>query len=50
LLDVQKRNIFQFFLLFAIEMAVFSVFWVEKGLGPIGVKMSSTNYLLDKYI
>jgi len=31
---------FQIFLLFAIEMAVLSVFWQQKkkGLGPLGVK------------
>jgi len=33
-----KKNNFQLFLLFAIEMAVLSVFFAEKGLGPSGVK------------
>jgi len=37
-LDVHK-NKFQIFLLFAIEMAVLSVLLVEKGLGPLGVKV-----------
>jgi hypothetical protein len=32
-----KKNIFLIFLLFAIEMAVLSVFWQKKGLGPLGV-------------
>jgi len=33
-----KNNNFQFFLLFAIEMAVLSVFLQKKDLGPLGVK------------
>jgi len=33
-----KKNHFQIFLLFAIEMAVLSVFFAGKGLGPLGVK------------
>jgi len=33
-----KKNNFQFFLLFAIKMAVLSVFRQKKGLGPFGVK------------
>jgi len=33
-----KQNNFQNFLLFAIEMAVLSVFSQKKGLGPSGVK------------
>jgi len=37
-LDVQKNN-FQIFLLFAIEMAVLSVFSQKKGLGPLQVKI-----------
>jgi len=32
-----KKNNFQMFLLFAIEMAVLSVFLQKKGLGPLGV-------------
>jgi len=32
------KNNFQFFLLFAIEMAVLSVFLQKKGHGPLGVK------------
>jgi len=35
---VQKKTIFKFFLLIAIEMAVLSVFSQKKGLGPLGVK------------
>jgi len=34
-----KRKIFIFFLLFATEMAVLSVFLQKKGLGPLGVKV-----------
>jgi len=34
-----KKNIFQILLLFAIEMAVLSVFWQKKGLGPLGIKV-----------
>jgi len=34
-----KKNNFQKFLLFAIEMAVLSVFLQKKGLGPLGVKV-----------
>jgi len=34
-----KKNHFQIFLLFAIEMAVLRVFLQEKGLGPLGVKV-----------
>jgi len=33
-----KQNNFQIFLLFAIEMAVLSVFLQKKDLGPVGVK------------
>jgi len=33
-----KKNNFQNFLLFAIEMAVLSVILAKKGLGPLGVK------------
>jgi len=33
-----QRKQFQIFLLFAIEMAVLSVFLQKKGLGPLGVK------------
>jgi len=33
-----KKNNFQTFLLFAIEMAVLSVILVKKGLGRLGVK------------
>jgi len=33
-----KQNNFQSFLLFAIEMAVLSVFLQKKGLGPLEVK------------
>jgi len=33
-----KQNNFQIVLLFAIEMAVLSVFLQKKGLGPLGVK------------
>jgi len=36
-LDVQKYN-FQIFLLFAIELAVLSVFWQKKGFGLLGFK------------
>jgi len=32
-----KQNNFQLFLLFAIEMAVLSVFSQKEGLGPLGV-------------
>jgi len=32
-----KKNNFQIFLLFAIEMAVLGVFLQKKGLGPLGV-------------
>jgi len=35
-----KKNNFQIFLLFAIEMEVLSVFLKKKGLGPLGVKFS----------
>jgi len=35
-----EKIVFKFFLLFAIEMAILSVFSQRKGLGPIGV-----NYL-----
>jgi len=34
-----KKNNFQIFLLFDIEMAVLSVFSQKKGLGPLGVKI-----------
>jgi len=34
-----KQNNFQIFLLFAIEMAVLSVFSQKKGLGPLGFKI-----------
>jgi len=34
-----KKNHFQIFLFFAIEMAVLSVFFTEKDLGPLGVKL-----------
>jgi len=38
-----KKSNFQNFLLFAVEMAVLSVFSQKKGLGPLGViKMKST--------
>jgi len=33
-----KKNNFQIFLFFAIEMAVLSVFSQKKGLGPLGIK------------
>jgi len=36
-----KNNNFQIFLLFAIEMAVLSTFWRNKGLGPLGVNKSN---------
>jgi len=42
---VQKKDNFQVFLLFAIEMAVLSIFSQKKGLGPLGVK--STLGLLE---
>jgi len=35
-----KQNNFQIFLLFAIEMAVLSIFSQKKGLGPLGVNQS----------
>jgi len=35
---MSKNNNFQFFLLFPIEMIVFSVFWQKKAFGPLGVK------------
>jgi len=34
-----KKKQLNVFLLFALEMAVFSVFWVENGLGPLGVNL-----------
>jgi len=36
---MSKNNNFQIFLLFAIEVAVLSVFWQKKkkGLGPLGI-------------
>jgi len=34
-----KKNNFQFFIFFAIEMAVLSAFWQKKGLGPLEVKL-----------
>jgi len=36
-IDLTKIKLI-FVLLFAIEMAVLSVFWQKKGLGPFGVK------------
>jgi len=36
-----KINNFQIFYLFAIEMAVLSVCFAEKGLGPLGVKVAT---------
>jgi len=36
---VEKNNNFQIFLLFAIEIAVLSVFSHIKGLGPLGVNL-----------
>jgi len=45
-----KINNFQSFYLFAIEMAVLSVFFVEKGLGPLGVKVTCSLFIsLDEY-
>jgi len=37
-LDVQKKTIFKFFLLFAIEMVILIVFWQKEDLGLLGVK------------
>jgi len=39
-----KQNNFQIFLLFAIEMAVLSVFLQKKGLGPSRVKVHSLSF------
>jgi len=44
-----KQNNFKIFLLFAIEMAVLSVFLQKKGLGPLGVNWSSTN-LFEEFV
>jgi len=35
---MSKKRKLQICLFFAIEMAVLSVFWQKKGLGPLGVK------------
>jgi len=42
-----KTNNFQIFLLFAIEMAVLSVFSQKKGLGPLGVKLDMYSFSFD---
>jgi len=42
----KKENHFQIFLLFAIEMAILSVYFAEKDLDPLGV--NSTNSKLNK--
>jgi len=41
----QKKN--QFFLLFAIEMAVLSVFLQKKGLGPLGISLGVKQPMWD---
>jgi len=41
----EKTNNLIFFLLFAIEMAVLSVFLEKKGLGPLGVNHTYFIYL-----
>jgi len=40
-----KQNNFQIFLLFAIEMAVLSVFSQKKGLDPLGVNGQRVQHL-----
>jgi len=40
-----KKTNFQIFLLFAIKMAVLSVFLQKKGLGPLGVNFIAINLI-----
>jgi len=49
---VCKKNNFQIFLLFILEMAVLSVFLQKKGLDPLGVKglnCTDSSYMISKY-
>jgi len=43
-LDFQRKNNFQIFLFFAVEMVLFSVLGQKQSLGPLGI-----NYIIKKF-
>jgi len=46
---MSKNNNFQFLSLFTIEMVVLSVFWQNKGLGLLEVKVNDFASQMEKY-